>query len=94
MSDAVQIALVIAVAVVIVVLLLRGSLSSLRIKADQKSVEGEVKTHAQGPTPEGGVVIRGNVQAGTGQEISVRRGDAEVSDNRQLGKNQKIDVGS
>lgn len=98
MSYSVETALIIAGTVVLVIFLLRGSLKRFSIKANQKSVEGRIETHApdakSGGAPAAhGVVVRGNRQVGTNQKIEVRRGDAQVSDNVQAGKDQKIDIG-
>jgi hypothetical protein len=96
MSDKVLIALIIAAALVIVVYLLRARLSKLRIKADGQSVEGQLEAGAPAdgaaPASHPGVVVRGTWMTGKRQKVTVRRGDAELTDNVMRGTDQKITV--
>jgi hypothetical protein len=90
MNETVQMALIVAIAVVIVMVIFRQRLSSFLFKATRKGVEA--KLHA-GSTSDG-INISGNVQKGQRQVIDVSRNNVNVEKNVQLGKDQTIIVAS
>jgi hypothetical protein len=96
MTENVWIALIIAVAIVLVVILLRKQLSRLLFKGG--GIEAEVATHTppnQANDKSGrqvSVNISGNKLTGKRHGIDVGRNDVNVSDNRLKGEDDKIVV--
>lgn len=98
MSEKVWLYLIVAVAVLLIVLMLRQRLSRLFFKG--AGVETGLETHAQGGVSEGGATkpaarskgfrIFGNWQIGKGNRIESGRSDANIEENRQLGVDQEI----
>lgn len=102
MSNSAQIAMIVAVAVVIVLYLFRRQLSKFMLKFTKDGLETELTTHtpdapkpalASPPAASRPVVIKGNIQEGADHVIDVRRGDVEVIENLQEGDRQEISVG-
>ena len=102
MSDRVIIVLIIAIAVVVVLLMYRKRLRRFGISADDKGFKADIETNEAAGASEdrstpgsrpGGVVLRNVNMEGKDNEISVQRGDVEVSDFQQHGEKQKLDIG-
>ena len=99
MTQTFWIALIVAVAVVLVVLLLRRQLSSLFLKG--MGMEARVETH--GPDSQnaarntramtkGGVNISGFKQSGSNNKLDIARGDVNLEQTQQKGSGQEINV--
>lgn len=98
MSEKVWLYLIVAIAVLLLVLILRRRLSRLFFKG--AGIETGLETHAPVGTPDGGanrsavrskgIRIFKNWQIGKGNKIQVGRADASVEENRQLGVDQEI----
>ncbi len=98
MDSNVLIALIVVAGIVVIVFLLRDRITKLRARASMSKGEGGVdieaakpkqKMSAQPPDPHS-VVISGNKNIGRGNAIEVSRDDVAVTDNLQLGEDQKI----
>jgi len=88
MSDTVIIASVIALAVIIVAFIFRGSmLKSFKLKAGKEGLNAEIETHEK-PIQE----ISGNTLKGTKNIMQVGRSDAHVRNNLLNGEEQKLKV--
>ncbi len=98
MSENVQIALIIAVTLIIVVVIFRKRLSALFFKADAGGVEAKLEAGGSSggdPATGGdrpGVSIRGVKMTGVKQEVAVQGSGAEIEDARMKGREQKISV--
>ncbi len=103
MSNTAQIALIVAVAVVIVLYLFRRQLAEFMLKFNKDGLETKLTTREPAtpkpippatPAPASRpIVIKGNVQEGADHVIDVRRGGVEVIENLQDGDHQEIVVG-
>ena len=89
MSDTVLIAIIFAVTMIIVVLILRGTLTKVGIKANTDGVEADLEANSP---PSSHVNIEGNKIAGQDQSLKVSRGNTNIKDNELKGKGQKIEV--
>lgn len=96
MSDSVQIALIVAVCVLVVLIVFRNQIKNFFFRAGPGGVETKFTTKdRKGLTdPKTGVTITGNRQVGKKNQIGVERGGVNVSDNLQKGEEQKINVKS
>jgi hypothetical protein len=87
MSDTAITVLIVAVAIVVVLFVLRERLGDFSMRANGKGIETRVKAHA--PTAMPKTSIRRNLQCGSGNEIDA--GDeAVVEENVQEGTEHKI----
>ncbi len=96
-SNTVLVALIVVVGIVIIVLLLRdritkfGAHASLKDQDGSVSIEAAKPQRAKTPPPDThSVVISRNKNIGKDNAIEVSRGDVAVTDNDQIGQNQKI----
>jgi preprotein translocase subunit SecF len=94
MTERVWIFLIVAIAIIVVVFLLRRKLSRLLFKGG--GIEAEVATHnplvpadAQ-PSRQASVTISANKLTGKRQRIEVDRNDTNVSGNKLKGEDQEI----
>jgi hypothetical protein len=102
MSDAVQIVLVIAVAILVVLLIFRKQLSNFQFKGGKNGVEMQLKTHKEAKSTtslqsdgrSGGVSVSRNKLWGRKNKIDIRSGSRNISadDNQMLGEEQDITV--
>lgn len=80
MSDTVLIVLIVTIAVIVVLLIFRKQVSRFFIKASKEGVEADLTT-------------REPVPAATSTTSSETRPSVVISGNKQIGKEQEIDVG-
>lgn len=86
MSDIVIIALIIAAVIVIALIIFRKQLSRFFFKAGPAGVEAEMETREPGSMASPSASQEPSSAAG-------ERASVTISDNKQIGKQQKIDVG-
>ncbi len=87
MSDTVLITLIIAIAVVIILFIFKDRLSAFNLTANKRGLKGNVKNY-----PPSGVTISGVVQKGNKDKISVSQNDATVTNTKQLGDEDEINI--
>jgi hypothetical protein len=102
MDSTIWIALIVAAAVIIVLFMFRRDIRKFFVKASRDGVEAGLETRDPAPSPPPaaggapgrapGVNIKGNTQAGAGNRIGVAQSDVNVEDNKQLGRDQSIEV--
>jgi len=97
-SDKAIIVSAVALAIVVILFLVRERLSRFAFKANRDGLETEIETNL--PRGDAGTAARArsirvsnNRQEGTGHRIEVARGSVEVEGNIQAGSDQKISVG-
>ena len=101
MDNTTWIVLIVAVAIIVVLFMFRRDIRKFFVKASRDGVEAGLETRDPGQspppvaTPPGhprSVNIKGNTQAGSGNKISVAQPNVNVEDNKQLGRDQSIEV--